>query len=195
MNRWPANLRPASPLKNWLEDTGSLTARLVSLSGGIFRVSVERQCLAIPTLGERQVLGLRRPVAALIREVVLIGEAQSWVFARSVLPITSLRGTLRHLRKQGARPLGAFLFSQPRMQRSAIEVARINHNQGYVPARLLQGDQLWGRRSVFYLDAKPLLVSEVFLPAFCRRIGSRLTSRSMDPGLDTESQHETEPRP
>ena len=29
---------------------------------------------------------------------------------------------------------------------------------------------LWGRRSVFYLQQKPLLVSEVFLPAFATRL-------------------------
>jgi chorismate--pyruvate lyase len=77
---------------------------------------------------------------------------------------------LRHLRKQDTRPLGAFLFSKPNLQRSSIAVAQISDNHAYVPARLSQGQNLWGRRSVFYLDAKPLLVSEVFLPGFCTRI-------------------------
>jgi chorismate--pyruvate lyase len=120
------------------------------------------------------VLGMKRPVLALIREVVLYGEGQPWVFARSVLPITSLCGKLRHLRKQNTRPLGAFLFSQPDLQRSSIVVAQISDDHAYVPARLTQGQNLWGRRSVFYLDAKPLLVSEVFLPGFCTRIGASL---------------------
>lgn len=175
MSRWPASYRPDSRLKTWLEDTGSLTARLVNLSSGAFKVQVQRQYLGIPSLGEQQVLGMKHPVLALIREVVLCGEGQPWVFARSVLPITSLCGKLRHLRKQNTRPLGAFLFSQPRLQRSSIAVAQISDDHAYVPARLTQEQNLWGRRSVFYLDAKPLLVSEVFLPGFCTRIGASLS--------------------
>ena len=103
---------------------------------------------------------------ALIREVILFGRDEPWVFARSILPLASLTGSLRHLRKQNNRPLGAFLFSQPQLQRSAIAVARISRDHAYVPLDLAANQPLWGRRSVFYLQRKPLLVSEVFLPAF-----------------------------
>jgi chorismate--pyruvate lyase len=170
MARWPRQCRPDSRLSAWLADSGSLTAGLITLSGGDFRVEVQRQHLAIPHLSEQRALGMRRPLLAMVREVVLIGEGKPWVFARSLLPVASLCGKLRHLRKQTNRPLGAFLFSQPHLQRSAISIARINDRHGYVPARLSGGKTLWGRRSVFYLDTKPLLVSEVFLPEFCNRI-------------------------
>lgn len=170
MSRWPVKLRPSAVLMDWLQNSGSLTARLISLSEGAFRVEVQRQGLAIPALGEQQALGMKRPALALIREVVLVGEGHPWVFARSVVPITSLCGELRHLRKQNNRPLGAFLFSQPHLQRSPIAVVRISDRHAYVPAKLSQGQDLWGRRSIFYLGSKPLLVSEVFLPQFCSRI-------------------------
>jgi chorismate--pyruvate lyase len=153
-------------LQDWLQDSSSLTARLLQLSQGEFAVKIVRQVIGIPTLNERKTLRMRRPVRSLIREVILCGRGKPWVFARSVLPLTSLTGSLRHLRQQDTRPLGAFLFSQPQLVRSTIEVAQIPPDHAYVPARLYGKQSLWGRRSVFYLKAKPLLVSEVFLPDF-----------------------------
>lgn len=166
---------PASALQDWLSDSGSLTARLIAQSEGQFKVQVLRQIIAVPLLNERQVLDMKRPALALIREVILYGKDQPWVFARSILPLSSLTGSLRHLRKQGSRPLGAFLFSQPQLTRSAIAVARISRDHAYVPAELAGNQPLWGRRSVFYLHRKPLLVSEVFLPAFADQLALPLT--------------------
>jgi chorismate--pyruvate lyase len=162
--------RPNPVMQDWLGDSGSLTARLIAESEGNFHVEVIRQFIGIPELNERQVLGMKRPVRALIREVLLCGYGQPWVFARSLLPLASLTGELRHLRKQSDRPLGAFLFSQPQLTRSPIAVAQISRDHTYVPDGLMGDHPLWGRRSVFYLRQKPLLVSEVFLPAFVMRI-------------------------
>lgn len=162
--------RPSTALQDWLGDSGSLTARLIAQSGGGFRVQVVQQIIGRPTLNERQVLGMKQTTLALIREVVLFGCDQPWVFARSILPLTSLTGSLRHLRKQNNRPLGAFLFSQPQLRRSAIAVALISRDHAYVPCHLVNNQPLWGRRSVFYLQQKPLLVSEVFLPAFTAQL-------------------------
>ena len=157
-------------LATWLADTGSLTARLVALSDGQFQVDILRQFIGKPSHSEQQALGLARHELALVREVILRGQGEAWVFARSLLPLRSLTGKLRHLRKQGRRPLGAFLFSQPGLQRGPIAVAAISAHDRYLPAPLTAGQTLWGRRSVFYLGAKPLLVSEVFLPALSARI-------------------------
>jgi len=162
--------RPSLAMQDWLGDSGSLTARLIAQSGGQFKVQVIRQIIGIPRLNERQALGMKQPARALIREVVLCGHDEPWVFARSILPLASLTGSLRHLRKQNNRPLGAFLFSQPRLLRSAIAVTRISRDHAYVPAAFLGEKLLWGRRSVFYLQQKPLLVSEVFLPAFAAQL-------------------------
>lgn len=167
---YPSLQGPTPNSRAWLQDTGSLTARLIAESDGQFRVRVVRQFLALPSQDEQQALGMKRPSRALIREVALYGCNQPWVFARSVLPLSSLTGSLRHLRKQDTRPLGAFLFSQPRLARSPIEVAAISRDHNYVPTALIDDKLLWGRRSVFYLVNKPLLVSEVFLPAFSARL-------------------------
>jgi chorismate--pyruvate lyase len=86
------------------------------------------------------------------------------------LPLRSLTGRLRQLRRLDSRPLGGFLFRQPGLERAPLEISRLGPGCDYVPASL-QGDApLWGRRSVFRLDDRPLLVSEVFLPAFMQRV-------------------------
>jgi chorismate--pyruvate lyase len=117
---------------------------------------------------EQLALGMAQHQLALVREVVLYGNNQPWVFARSLLPVTSLTGPLRHLRKQGNRPLGALLFSLPRLQRSAMMVACITPQHEYVPAEFLGDGPVWGRRSVFSIDGRALLVSEVFLDNLTR---------------------------
>ena len=166
-------LRCARHLHTWLEDTGSLTARLITQSQGQFKVKVLFQGFGKIRLDERRALGLTKHQATLIREVILYGKNQPWIFARSLLPLSSLTGRLRQLRKTSRKPLGAFLFKQPRLQRSPIEVAQINCKHGYLPKYLHPDQTVWGRRSVFYVEQKPLLVSEVFLPDFIKEINNK----------------------
>lgn len=164
--RLPSPLQPSPGLQHWLLDSGSLTAKLIKLSTGKFRVQVLQQVHRRASRSEALALGIGFDALCLIREVVLRGKDQPWVFARSVLPLTSLTGSLRHLRKQGARPLGAFLFSQPHLKRSPIALSFISRHHNYVPVDLIGNYSVWGRRSIFSLNGKPLLVSEVFLPGF-----------------------------
>ena len=161
---------PSPALYTWLKDPQSLTAKLIASSQHQFRVQVVRQTLGRAQTNECLALRIKTTQRCLIREVILVGQEQPWVFARSILPLSSLTGRLRHLRYRGSKPLGAFLFSQPDLERHPIAVALINRHHNYVPIEYLDNDPVWGRRSIFVLDNKPLLVSEVFLPPFVRRL-------------------------
>lgn len=153
--------------RDWLSDTGSLTQRLLDASDGKLSVQIIRQSLDTPGLSERLALGLAPRRLALIREVILLGDGVPWVYARSVLPLTTLTGPLRKLRRLDNRPLGALLFQSPGMTREPVEVACHTSANAKLPAALGHVDTpLWGRRSVFRLNRKPLLVSEIFLPDF-----------------------------
>jgi chorismate--pyruvate lyase len=157
----PASLRP------WLLDQGSLTQRLIAASGNRFAVQVIKQRWELPRLSERLALGMGSKQLALVREVILLGADTPWVYARSILPMSSLTGRLRKLRKLDNRPLGALLFNDKTMCRSGIEVACLTSDNTTIPGELGDFDNpMWGRRSVFRLDNKPLLVSEIFLPSF-----------------------------
>ncbi|MBU2884527.1 chorismate lyase [Gilvimarinus agarilyticus] len=155
-----------SHLRSWLTDPSSLTARLNQLGGKPISVHIVQQGWGRPSLSEANTLGIAPHSACLVREVILRGpQQQPWVFARSLFPATSLKGPLKHLRHLGRRPLGGYLFSHAQLGRSALQLALLPPT-GLVPEALQGSSALWGRRSVFTLHNKKLLVSEIFLPAF-----------------------------
>ncbi len=160
------NVELAPRIRPWLLDKGSLTARLVAASDGDFRVKVLQQSWQRPHLSERRLLGMADREMGIIREVELICRSEPWVYARSVIPASSLQGRLRHLKKFNDSALGALLFSDPGMRRAGYELARIGGDAAAIPPHLRSDDTLWGRRSCFYLSDMPLMVSEIFLPAF-----------------------------
>lgn len=148
-------LHPPAAWRSWLLEPGSLTARLVSASGGDFRVALLAQYWGRPAPEEARRLGLPAGRFALIREVALIGQGRVWVRARSVLPASSLTGAGRRLRKLGNRSLGSLLFRDPTLRRGPIEIARVAQPEGVV----------FARRSHLRYHGKPVLVAECFLPA------------------------------
>lgn len=159
---------PAAELRYWLFDPASLTQRVREACTGRFKVRVEQQGWGRPRLDEYRALGVRQGRLALIREVHLLCDERPWVFARTVIPISTLSGKQRRLAHLGTRPLGAVLFADPHMVRGPVEVAPIRQGHPLYGAAV-QGlkrkpEVIWGRRSVFRLGDKPLLVSEFFLP-------------------------------
>lgn len=175
MTRWKPNkhyLRAdiPRPLCSWLLDTASLTLRLQQLCPGEFRVRVLSQVTGRPTRDEARALGMRNGGQAIIRQVQLLCDGQPWVYARTIIPLSSLRGKLKRLAHLGTRPLGGMLFADPGMQREIVELACIRKGQALfaVATRGLRSKPavIWGRRAIFRISHKPLLVSEVFLPAF-----------------------------
>ena len=159
----PADIAP------WLFEQGSLTRRILLNCTKKFRVEVLSQKWERPMLNEALRLGVHPEHHALIREVLLYCGDNPWVFARSVLPRKTLTGPHRFLGKLGNRPLGEILFSDPNIQRDALEIAKIYKSQRMYSCAtgclINLPDFVWGRRSVFYLHKKSLLVNEVFLPS------------------------------
>jgi chorismate--pyruvate lyase len=153
----------------WLFEQGSLTRRILLNCTKQFRVEVLSQKWERPMLNEALRLGVHPEHHALIREVLLYCGDNPWVFARSVLPRKTLTGPRRFLGKLGNRPLGEILFSDPNIQRDALEIAEIKKGQRMFSCAtgclVNPPDFVWGRRSVFYLHKKSLLVNEVFLPS------------------------------
>ena len=152
--RVPENALPRNR-RTWVLDTGSLTKRLMKASQGQFAVRVTYQGWAYPSLDEIKTLKIPLRQKALIREVELLCFDETWVKARTVIPNTTLTGAEKQLQYMGNRPLGAFLFKSKTMHRKPLEIAR---------PKLGQLEGIYGRRSVFLLHGKPLLVSELFMP-------------------------------
>lgn len=119
--------------------------------------------------GERRLLGMPQGQTALLREVELLCDEQPWVFARTLIPASSLRGRARCLAHLRSKPLGAVLFADPATRRLALEVARLDARHALFHAASAhlseKPAELWGRRTLFAYAGKPILVNEIFLPA------------------------------
>ena len=150
---------------DWLFDSSSLTARLKAKCHGRFHVEVLSVERTTPTPDEIRALKLRFRSRAIIRQVLLYCDDKPWVYARTIIPMTSLRGPLRGVAKLGNKPLGEVLFANKTMQRSEMEVTALKPGHFCYQWTHNEGEQIiWGRRSVFSLCKRPLLVSEFFLP-------------------------------
>ena len=172
-------LRPAGlsdAMAEWLFDGESLTKRLRQASAGDFRVKLLQQRFERPLLSERRALGLGERDYALVRQVHLYCGGEIKVYARTVMPLALLRGGTRGLARLGGRPLGEMLFRDKSMRREPMQVARINPGDLFFSSGVPGGvtDQVWGRRSVFRLSGKPLLVNEIFLPPVPGSTGFRI---------------------
>lgn len=175
--RWSRNRIPDG-LLSWMLDSGSLTDRLKSACSGQFRVQVLNERWKRPRWDENRTLGVRASTIAWVRQVQLLCNGIPWVFARTVIPVTTLTGAQRRLACLGSRPLGAFLFADPGMLRDPMELAPLRPGHAMFSEAVAGLDQkpgeIWGRRSVFRLRGKPLLVTEVFLPP----VGGSVRKRS-----------------
>jgi chorismate--pyruvate lyase len=151
-----------------------LTRGLKRCCAGAFEVRLERQSWGRPQADERLSLGLRPGNLALIREVFLVCGGKPQVYARSVIPVRTLRGAHRRLASLGSRPLGDVLFADTRTSRRQVQLAQVPVEQmDLLPA--LRGlprptAPLWARRSIFDFSNKSLLIVELFLPDMCGRL-------------------------
>jgi chorismate--pyruvate lyase len=168
-------------LKSWLLDPNSLTARLKSHSHQ-FRVELLGQ--RVETCQKNEAVALiPEGEQVLVREVLLFCDEKPQVFARSLLPLSSLTGTEQRLANLGTQSLGQVLFNNPSLERQIIEVAEFDENSSVAKLacdlQLQVENSLWGRRSIFVLENKPLMVAEVFLPeAFAYQLKADLEYRN-----------------
>ena len=145
---------PAGAWRKWLFDSSSLTKLLIKKSGGDFRVAVcAEEWVLLPDPAVRSCFGpLESDQRFWSRKVALVGNNTPWVMAHTLIPEFSMIGPLRRVLELNERPLGEYLFSHPDLIRSGIDITPF------------AGDS-WGRRSLFYLFEKPIMVAEFFLPA------------------------------
>lgn len=144
--------QPPPRWQAWLLTPDSLTRQLKIASAGDFQVEVLAETWLQPIHAQlRACFGpLRSDHRFWSRQVQLLGRGEVWVQAHTLIPVYSLQGSLASLKRLGDRPLGEYLFEQPELRRSAIELCQ-------------QSTTCWGRRSVFYLSGHPIMVAEFFL--------------------------------
>lgn len=152
----------------WLLDPASLTERIVSRCRHAFRVQLLSQERKRPLRSEAMVLGMRVGSRAIVRQVQLVCGNTPWIYARTIIPPRTLARKFHRFTQLGARSLGSMLFADPSMERGKVEVACLSPSDQlyHIATRDLREKPavIWGRRSIFRLGGKPLLVCEFFLP-------------------------------
>jgi len=145
-------------IHGWLYDTGSLTERAINYCQSLnshFNVNLVKLETNYPDIAETDILQIDTKQKCLIREVLLNCDNNAIIFARTVIPQTTLTGKHEQLKDLGNKPLGEYLFNQDDMTRGALQISFYRDSQ--------TDTNYWARRSLFYLNAKPLLVYEIFL--------------------------------
>ncbi|WP_150137698.1 chorismate lyase [Candidatus Enterovibrio escicola] len=137
----------------WLRELHSMTDRLkcycVTLDVNVLGL---HQCeVNVLTESERSLLGNE---ACFVREVLLFGDNMPWLYARTLVPMSTLTEQEEDIVYLGAVPLGQRVFSRTNARRDEIEVATV----------VIEGKTLLARRSRLWANNKPMLVSELFLP-------------------------------
>ena len=164
---WQSLLPDTSEYAPWLRDEGSLTRRIQQRCD-VFTVRQLRSGLARVAYDEAALLGFPSDRLAFSREVFLCADNRPVVFAHSTCARTYLRGAWQAMLGLGNRSLGTLLFTHPLVERQPLRYKALQpHHRLYKSAATVLSSapsRLWARRSLFYLNDAPLLVTEVFLP-------------------------------
>lgn len=153
-------------VQSWVYEPGSLTQRLRDYYGDAVGVKILLQRWNTPFLSERRLLGLPENKYSLIREVLLHADGKPLILARTIIPASTIKVAKSNLAHLGSRPLGEVIFSYPKLERVEMDVALINPPTWMQPATVeAHIDQpIWGRRTVYAIAHRQMLVSEFFLP-------------------------------
>ncbi|MFT6987357.1 MAG: chorismate--pyruvate lyase [Psychromonas sp.] len=167
---WLVEIKPEQcpeKIASWLYDKRSLTKKLERLCRQ-FSVQVRQQ--TIVNVPDHSLSGyFSNETKILVREVFLYCDNLPVVFAQTEIPLSTLTEQQAQLAEIGSQSLGNILFQDPSMKRGAIEIAQLTDKSMLAPIspefKQNYDHPLWARRSLFYLNDNPLLVSELFLPA------------------------------
>jgi len=139
-----------SQLLDWLLLEDSMTKRFEQ-QGKQVSVTLIREDFVTPDEVSEELPLLPAESRYWLREILLCADGEPWLAGRTVVPESTLSGPELALQKLGNTPLGRYLFTSSTLTRDFIEIGR--------------EDTLWGRRSRLRLGGKPLLLTELFLPA------------------------------
>ena len=137
-------------IKSWLLEQGPITKRIKSIAE--FRLELIQDELSDAT--EDEILFLKIDSEEFrIREVILYGNENPMVFARTIIPNTTIEKGLRELGKIGNKPLGDILFEKDIFSKEGIVFATFKDEESL----------FWGRKIKYTVKHQPFSVMEVFL--------------------------------
>ncbi|GJM04179.1 MAG: putative chorismate pyruvate-lyase [marine bacterium B5-7] len=155
-------------LNPFLFQNGSLSHFIQQRCRDSFHIELIDESWCYPMPDESYLLSSCNRKITFIRESWLKCGKERIVYARTIIPRATLKGESQKLMRLGTKPLGNVLFNDNTTYRTNMRYASIPshcelHKQASQDTDI--ASDLWGRQSLFYVNNKPLLVTEVFLPA------------------------------
>lgn len=152
--------------QSWIYEPGSITQRLRSYYGDAVKVKILHNDRQLPFLSERRLLRLSPGRYALTREVLLHADGKPLILARTLIPEKTIKAARRNLAHLGSRPLGEVIFSYPKLERHEMEFAQVGQTlwTPFAASEAHIDRPIWGRRTVYAIRRRLMLVNEFFLP-------------------------------
>jgi chorismate--pyruvate lyase len=158
-----------SSLRAWLTGTGSLTRQMQAACQASFSVDLLHSGYGMPLIDEAKVLSQSASCLMYQREVHLCDGNKPEIYARTLVPINTYRRMRMRFDGLGSRSLGEMLFKDPTIHRSTIEVAALRPQHTLFELATAEiadtPEEVWARRSCFFIEGQPILVNEIFLPS------------------------------
>ena len=137
-------------IKSWLQEDGPITKRIKSSEA--FKLNLLMDKIDEVEDSEANFLGENLGMIK-TREVILMGNEEPKVFARSLIPLITIEKGFAKLGELGTKPLGDILFEKEIFKRTKIVFAKFRNDKKL----------FWGRKSKYIVNNHPLSVMEVFL--------------------------------
>lgn len=145
------NLNPTSTYYKWLSHSTALSTELKK-SCKELTVSIKIQYIGAAHAEEQRALNIKED-NSFIREVFLCGDNMPWVHARTIVPNATYMQHKEEFDTLGTKLLGeAFLYKYTNLKRDPFSFMQVTPDEN-----------IYARRSVFYLEKSPLMVTETFL--------------------------------
>jgi len=139
-----------APLRDWLLLEDSMTKRFEQQGKKVTVTMINEGFVGRDALAGEEA-PLPGEARDWLRGIILCADGEPRLAGRTLVPESTLCGPELALQQLGQTPLGRYLFTSSTLTRDFIEIGR--------------SAQLWGRRSRLRLSGKPLLLTELFLPA------------------------------
>ena len=135
---------------SWLNEAGSITSRIKSFSNfklkllkdGPGEVDIIEDDLIISNYEENN-----------IREVILLSNEEPLIYAKSIIPLETIKLGLNILGNLKENPLGDILFSNPEIKKKYMCFARFQSKE----------EIFYGRKGIYTVKGYPFSVCEIFL--------------------------------
>ena len=137
-------------IESWLLEQGPITKRIKSMKK--FRLELIQDELS--EVKEDEILFLTTDDESIrVREVILYGNDTPMVFARTIIPNTTINKGLKELGEIGNKPLGDILFEKNIFSKEDIVFTTFKDGKSI----------FWGRKIKYSVKNQPFSVMEVFL--------------------------------